>query len=83
MDLLFFSSSTDWAFGPKIDDQKGTARGFKDENERQAGEFTLSMDGGETQYGDLPLFEQFNPPMRSVHRPSLITFKEVSRGKLF
>ncbi|KAM5191998.1 small integral membrane protein 44 [Mantella aurantiaca] len=73
----------DWAFGPKIDDQKGTARGLKDENERQAGEFTLSMDGGETQFGDLTMLEQINLPMRTAHRPSLITFKEVSRSRFF
>ncbi|XP_056427576.1 small integral membrane protein 44-like isoform X2 [Hyla sarda] len=73
----------DWAFGPKIEDQKPGERGFKDESERHAGEFTLSMDGGEIQFGDLPFLDRDPLPAHSAHRPSLITFKEVSRSKLF
>ncbi|KAM9331482.1 small integral membrane protein 44 [Gastrophryne carolinensis] len=73
----------DWAFGPKVDDEKATERCCKDENEKHSGEFALSIDGGETHYGDLPLLERNSLPARSAHRPSLITFKETNRSRFF
>ncbi|KAM3938928.1 small integral membrane protein 44 [Leptodactylus fuscus] len=73
----------DWAFGPKIEEHKPGERSYKGESERQAGEFTLNMDGVEVQCGDLPFLDRDPLPARSAHRPSLITFKEVNRNKLF
>ncbi|KAG8594152.1 hypothetical protein GDO81_001096 [Engystomops pustulosus] len=73
----------DWAFGPKMEEEKTGERGFKEDSERHAGEFTLNIDGEERQSGDLPFMDRDPLPARSAHRPSLITFKEVSRGKLF
>ncbi|XP_066431042.1 small integral membrane protein 44 [Eleutherodactylus coqui] len=73
----------DWAFGPKMEDPKPGEKGCRDESERHAGEFTLSMDGGELHCGDLPFLDRDPLPARSAHRPSLITFKDVSRNRLF
>ncbi|CAH2292309.1 small integral membrane 24 isoform X1 [Pelobates cultripes] len=72
----------DWAFGPKLDDEKVHEKGYKDDSERRTGEFNLSMDGfGDTQ--SLSPFEIEHLPQRSTHRQSIITFKEDSRGRLF
>ncbi|KAM8938943.1 small integral membrane protein 44 [Pelodytes ibericus] len=75
----------DWAFGPKLDEQKVGDKGYRDEGERQAGQFTLNMDAfrSETQSRDLPFFDRDPLPPRSAHRPSIITFKEPSRVRLF
>ncbi|KAM4707624.1 small integral membrane protein 44 [Discoglossus pictus] len=73
----------DWAFGPKPEDHKAGEKGIKDEKDRWERDFSLSMDGFEVdmQRGDLKDREPFPP--RKTHRPSIITFKETSRSKLF
>ncbi|XP_073444474.1 small integral membrane protein 44 [Dendrobates tinctorius] len=73
----------DWAFGPNLEDQKPGGKNYKEENEYEAGEFTLAVDRREVHCGDLAFLDRDLLPTSTAHRPSLITFKEVSRGKLF
>ncbi|MEE6487787.1 hypothetical protein FKM82_015024 [Ascaphus truei] len=72
----------DWVFGPKLEELE---KGHREECERRPGEFTLCMDGfGDgTQSSDFALLVNDHLPPRSARRPSIITFKEDSRGKLF